>query len=888
MRQMSKCLITLVLLSLMSSIASGQRSPDGAWTSISAAALDTNQARGAKAWVRPDRFSAFELDPLGLAVLLAASPREFTAAAIQAPAVLTLPRPDGTFERFAVVESRVMHPDLEQRMADEGFPMKTYSGTGLDNPGNTLRFDWGGPAGFHAMVHSPYGDYFIDPYWQGDTRLYTSYFRRDYTLNGQGKTFLCEVEPGPGPLAGAAAPPSGLSSAAVSTGGLLRTYRMAMAGTGEYTTFHGGTAAAGQAAVTTTVNRINMVYERDFSLRMVLVANNMNLIHTNAATDPYSNGSCSTMLGQNQISIDALIGSANYDIGHVSGTGGGGVASLGSPCNASFKARGCTGRNSPVGDPFDIDFVAHEVGHQWGGRHTWSGSGGSCTVSNFAPSAAYEPGSGSTIQAYAGICGASENLQSNSDDYFHRKSLDEMGAFINGAGSCSSTGAVINPNEPTADAGADFTIPMGTPFELTGGGSDADGDPTTFNWEQFDLGLRMPLATGDDGVQPIFRSWPSTSSPTRVFPRIADLVLGTMSPGETLPVTDRTMNFKLTVRDNRPGGGREKDDAMMVTSTTTAGPFGVTAPNGGENFAAGSGQTVTWSVASTSGGLVNTPNVDILLSTDGGLTYPTTLLSNTPNDGSESVTMPTNVSTTAGRVKVKGASNIFFDISDSNFLIGALSQCRSPALPLADPGSVSDQMTITGGMNLADLNLKLDIAHTWVGDLIVTLEHVDTATSVTLIDQPGVPATPQGCANNNIIADLDDEAATAVEGQCSGTPPAISGTFSPNNPLAAFDGQDVGGAWKLTVTDTFNQDSGTLNMWCLGGSFEVSACPADLVLANQTLTGTQTLEATASATLGPSLVVDGVDIAVNAPILSIFGDTEISGIFSLGANPSCP
>ena len=700
---------------------------------------------------------------------------EFTIGAIEVPAVLTLPRPDGRFERFAVAESPVMHPDLEQKMADEGWRMKTYRGTSLDSPVNTVRFDRGGPAGFHAMVHSPDGNYFIDPYWQGDTRLYTSYFRRDYTRNGEGKPFLCKVESSAGTSVGTSVLPRApgtlekilTTSAAVTTGGLLRTYRLAMAATGEYTTFHGGTAAAGQAAVTTTVNRINMVYERDLSVRMTLVANNINLIYTNAGTDPYTDADCNTMLGENQANIDTVIGSANYDIGHVTGTGGGGVANLGSLCNAAFKARGCTGGPMPIGDPFDIDFVAHEVGHQFGGNHTWSGSGGNCTAGAFAPTAAYEPGSGSTIQAYAGICGASEDLQANSDDYFHRKSLDEMGTFINGGGSCFTSGAVVNTNEPTANAGADFTIPMGTPFELTGSGSDADGDPVTFNWEQFDLGLHKVLATGDDGVQPIFRSWPSTTSPKRVFPRLADLVAGTLSPGETLPVTDRTMNFKLTVRDNRAGGGREKDDAMMVTSTNAAGPFKVTAPNGGENFAAGSAQTVTWDVVGTAGGVVNTPNVDILLSADGGLTYPTTLVSNTPNDGSESVTLPTNVSTTSNRIKVKGAGNIFFDISDANFLLDALSQCRFPALALADPGSVSDQMTVTGGKTLADLNLKLDIAHTWVGDLTVALDHVGHR------DERDLDRSARAAAGRSRMPERQHHGRARRRGRCSGREPVL-------------------------------------------------------------------------------------------------------------------
>jgi subtilisin-like proprotein convertase family protein len=868
--------------------ASGQRSDDQVWTVLEVGELESRRQAGAEPWIRPDRFAAAALEPSALDALLATAPMELTALAGEQPAVLTLPHPDGGFERFAVVESPVMHPDLERWMAAAGWPMKTYRGAGLDNPGNTLRFDWGGPAGFHAMVHSPDGGYFVDPYWKADRRLYASYFRIEYTLNGEGKAFRCEVESSDEPPAGSPESASARESLVpADTGGVLRTYRLAMAATGEYTAFHGGTQVAGQAAVTTTVNRVNMVYERDFSVRMTLVADNIDVIYTNGGSDPYSNNDCSAMLDENQANLDLEIGSANYDIGHVSGTGGGGIASLESPCNASRKAKGCTGGSMPIGDPFDIDFVAHEVGHQFGGNHTWVGLGGNCTAGAFASTAAYEPGSGSTIQAYAGICG-SENLQLNSDDHFHRKSLDEMGTFINGAGSCFTTGGTINPNEPTADAGSDFTIPMGTPFELTGAGSDTDGDPLTFNWEQFDLGVQKPLSTGDDGVQPIFRSWPSTVDSTRVFPRLQDLAAGTLSPGETLPITDRTMNFKLTVRDNRSGGGREDEDAMTVTSSTAAGPFAVTAPNGGEDFASGSSQTVTWDVASTDGGAVNTANVDILLSADGGLTYPTILAASTPNDGTQGVTLPSNLSTTSGRIKVKGAGNIFFDISDGNFLVGALSQCESPALPLMDPGSVSDDMTITGGEDLADLNVTLDIDHSWVGDLIVTLEHIDTGTSVVMIDRPGIPASAQGCFNDDIRADLDDEATDPVEDECD-TPVAIEGTFIPNNPLSAFDGEDVDGTWRLTIEDEFGGDGGTLNMWCLGGSFDLGGggCSADIVLENQTLSGTQTFEATTTATLGPALIVDGDSIVVNAPGVSFVDGVEVRGTFQAGNSPSC-
>jgi hypothetical protein len=445
------------------------------------------------------------------------------------------------------------------------------------------------------------------------------------------------------------------------TNGDLRTYRTAVAATKEYTGFHGGTQALGLAAVVTTMNRVGGIFTQEASIAFQLVANN-HLIIYDSNPDPYNNKNGGMMLGQNQSNLDSVIGSANYDLGHVVSTGGGGVAYLGVFCDAGSKAGGVTGLSSPIGDPFDVDYVAHEIGHQAGANHTWNG--------------AMEVGSASTIMGYAGIC-SSDNIQSNSDANFHAVSLDEILTYANGGGSCASTTAA-NPNAPTVTAPTDATIPIGTPFELVAqNGDDADGHPITYAWEQFDPGTRATLATGDDDVQPIFRTWPPTSSPTRTFPRLAELLLNTAPLGETLPVTNRTMNFRVTARDNFAGGGRLGDASMTVTSSTSSGPFLVTYPNGGEVLTPGV-HTVTWDVAGTTGAPVSAANVDIFLSTDGGLTYPVTLATATPNDGSETVYLNAFMATSSARVKVKGAGNIFFDISNASFSINAQIPALSP------------------------------------------------------------------------------------------------------------------------------------------------------------------------------------------------------------------
>jgi len=647
------CLSSIFLvLGMVSLGAASDRAVDGVWTLEEAAEFEGRMRSGLTPWVQPQNYQAVRLSPAPLARILDHAPLEFSADAKGRQVVLSLPTPDGKFESFAIVVSPIMDVELEAWMAEQGWPMRTYRGVSLDHPATNVRLDWGGPGGFHASVHSPGRSYYIDPYWKGDRESHASYFTSEYRKGD--RDFRC--------LVSSTLEPTHFLKSGATTAGNLRSYRLVVAATGEYTAIHGGTKVAGQAAIVTTVNRVNEVYENDLSIRMVLVGNNSDVVFTDGPNDPYTNNNGSAMLSENQTEVDKTIGTANYDIGHVVSTGGGGIASLGVPCRAGVKARGVTGSGNPVGDPFDIDYVAHEMGHQWGGNHTFNSETGSCGGGNRNGPTAYEPGSGSTIQAYAGICGV-DNLQSNSDAYFHSVSLDEMLDYAAGSGACSTNTSAGNATAPTVDAGSPFTIPISSPFELSIASSDdLDGDTLTYTWEQFDLGPAEALTGGDNGSSPIFRSWPPTTSTSQLFPN--DGV--TPAAGETLPTTDRTMTFRVTVRDNNPGGGRVGEDSTTVTSTTSAGPFQVTAPNGGEIWSGT--ETATWDVAGTSGGAVNTPNVDILLSTDSGVTWPTTLVSGTPNDGTQSVTLP-DVDTSAARVKIIGLGNIFFDTSDNNFTI---------------------------------------------------------------------------------------------------------------------------------------------------------------------------------------------------------------------------
>ncbi|HRH67767.1 MAG TPA: zinc-dependent metalloprotease family protein, partial [Bacteroidia bacterium] len=453
------------------------------------------------------------------------------------------------------------------------------------------------------------------------------------------------------------------------------------------------------------------VYELEVAIRLVLIANDSLLIYTNSSTDPYTNGSGSTMLGQNTTTINTVIGTANYDIGHVFSTGGGGVAGLGVVCNSTNKARGVTGNSAPVGDSFDIDYVAHEMGHQFGGNHTFNSITGSCN-GNRAASAAYEPGSGTTIMAYAGICGA-DNTQAHSDAIFHTKSFDEIVIYsTTGTGNtCPVTTATGNTLPVITSAGANYTIPFSTPFSLTGAATDANGDALTYLWEEYDLEPAGSAPNSPTGNSPIFRDFVPTSSPTRIFPRIQDIVNNTQTLGEILPSYARTLNFRFTVRDNRAGGGgvNHPDTTVKVVVAVTSAPFTVTAPNTAVTWNTGTVQTVTWQVGGSDLAPVSCANVNILLSTDGGYTYPFTLLSNTPNDGSQAITVPVAL-TTQARIKVEGAGNIFFDISNVNFTIAAgapvITTILTTALPSASicaGGSLNIAFTIDGPANAGNV-----------------------------------------------------------------------------------------------------------------------------------------------------------------------------------------
>lgn len=676
---MKKTVLTTAVLLLFVCLSYGQTQTF--WKSASS--LPSNQIlKNAKVSQAGSTFKIFTLDLPGIKRVLSAAPDR--AGRVASSLVIAFPNPDGKLERYRIVEASVLHPDLATKYPG----IKSYAGQGIDNPSATIRFSMTEQFGFHGMVLSgERSTYYIDPY-SADRTHYTVYGREE--IGAPENTFSCLTQNADRP-----ATADRNNANAKTNDKKLRRYRLALSCNAEYGNIFAGSGTDAQkkanilAQMNITMTRVNGIYEKDLAVTMQIVANNDLIIyHGSTSADPWSG----EFNSKTQQVIDAAIGNANYDIGHNFNTSGGGNAGcIGCVCTTGSKGSGYTGSSNPTGDAFDIDYVAHEMGHQFGGYHTQSNS--SCISGS--GNTEVEPGSGSTIMGYAGICAA--NVQNNSDAYFHYVNIRDISANVQ-SGVSSACAVVVNiaNNPPTANAGSDYVIPKSTAFVLRGTGTDPDGDALIYTWEQNDP---QPSGSANNSapsptktVGPMFRSRTGTSSPDRYFPQISDVVANNLTPTwEVIPSVARTLNFALTVRDNKAGGGQTNDDLMVVTVNGSAGPFVVTAPNTAISWTVGTSQTVTWNVANTNVAPVNTANVNILLSTDGGFTYPITLISGTPNDGSQAITVPNNLTTTA-RVKIEAAGNIYYDISNANFTITNSASCTATV----PTGLAASAITTTG------------------------------------------------------------------------------------------------------------------------------------------------------------------------------------------------
>ena len=639
-----------------------------------------------------------------------------------------LPLPSGKFERVSVFESPIMAPELAAKLPS----IKTYKVTGLDNPQVSGRLD-ASPEGFHGYLNTDQGVIYIEPESSysasKSSGIYRSFNKSSFPVSKH--DYKCSVighdhSDNAIESLGRSLPQISFMR---SSGSAVRTYRLALAATAEYTAAVSSgtpTVAKGQAAIVTAVNRINAIYEKEVAIKFVLV-DNSNIVFTNSATDGYTNNNGISLLSENKAKLDAVINSANYDIGHVFSTGGGGVASLASVCDDASKAQGVTGSWDPVGDPFVVDYVAHEIGHQFGAPHTFNAGGnnsGSCDNDNREnhqsneggtqlSDSAYEPGSGSTIMAYAGICDP-QNIQNNSDPYFHARSLEQIREFVeneipfsNTQGGSCGTNVLTGNTAPSAEAGDNYVIPANTPFALTGSGDDVDANDVAslnYTWEQFDLGSKTTNLTQmhtDSDTRPIIRSRQGTDSPTRFIPAL-DAILEnnlTKHTGERLPTTDRDMTFRLTVRSGSSGFNQ---DDMTVTVDKDAGPLVVNEPAAQSAFTGKSKIDVRWDVANTQSAPVNCSHMSILFSSDGGENFDETLVASTSNDGFEIVELP-NISTDMGRIKVQCVDNIFFNVSLGNFMINKAGSLDISSVPTGSTEGDSESTPFTFTITRSDI-----------------------------------------------------------------------------------------------------------------------------------------------------------------------------------------
>lgn len=714
-----RAIFCLLTISLFSFTAFGQEpivDENSLWQPVRESAVAYRGERH----LNPEQYKTAALNVAELKRIFTLAPMENTPSARGGRATLSIPDPSGKLVRFFIEETNLLSPKVAAQ-----FPTwRTYQGYGIDDPTATAKFDWT-DAGFHGYVLSSSGTFSIDPLQANDVENYIVFRKDQY---GDRARLSCSVEEAEGEHLDLFSNLGKNASffADFAHGTQLRRYRLAVATTFEYTSFFRQTGDTDEQAqtrafaqVVTTTNRVDGVYRKELAVAFTIVSGtNLTYIVNPEVPANYNNNGSSTDLNSNLTNVNSVIGSDNYDVGHLFQTGDGGVAQLASVCGSS-KARGLSGLPNPTGDPFDVDYVAHELGHQFAANHTFNATS-DCGSSPAA--ARKEPGSAVTIMGYAGICSSTANVQRNSIDIFHVHNLTESINFLTSGGG-ATCGTLEGTNAaPVVAPLTNYTIPFNTPFSLTASATDADGDPLTYNWEQNDPGAsasNYPATTDDDDIslvfRPGFRSYLPTAEPTRSFPSlryildnsneagitfvgtstVGSICAGECISGEDLPSEARTMNFRVSVRDGRGG---ISDQGMTVAVINTNSPFKVTTQDAGFTPWYGTEEReIRWNVSGTTGNGINTANVKISLSTDGGLTFPTVLAESTPNDGLHLITVPT-INTTQARIKVEAVGNIFFDINDANFSISA----ELPSIV-----SVGGRAFTPGGIAIKDAEITL-------------------------------------------------------------------------------------------------------------------------------------------------------------------------------------
>ncbi|WP_347218386.1 reprolysin-like metallopeptidase [Chryseobacterium sp.] len=635
---------------------------------------------------------------------------------------ITLPLIDGSRQEFILSENNLLSTRLDNIITFDGYSKDRRSKIKLTLAGDKIT----------AMIKSDAGYFIIEPYktQSGEYRIYHSFemFGNKIQCGINNSSLKESLDAMTGKL--------NIQKSVTSFpyGNTIKTFRMAVATTGEFTTAFGNQDAA-LGELVTVINLVNQIYESELSISFRLVDKTINksLIFTDAATDPFTVNTLFASADNAQSGFDIMntngtLTSAEYDIGHTFNILPGDVIgaqgqAAPQPCNAPIKARAWSQWIRSAPKSVIANLVVHEMGHQFGAGHTFNamaeGSPLSCT-DEWNGISAVEPGGGSTIMGYGTNCVFpvdQTNTGKNNLDYFHAKSLDQILNTLKFNSTCYSSAAVSN-TPPIANSGnTAISIPKNTPFKLKGIGSDAEDLHLSYTWDQVDVatvydkgafgstinGLAGYPATAS-ATAPLFRSEQSTKTTERYFPKMRFVLdnqnIPPVNEAEALPQVPRIIKMRFTVRDNSLVSGGVDSDQVLVT-VTDQGPLAVSSPNTNISVNSGAAMNVTWNVNQTDV-LKNT--VNILLSTDGGATFPYTLASGVPNNGSAAITLPSVIYTDKARVKVTAVINDFaefFDVSDTNFTIN--SDCHVFPSVIIEK---ANEITAVQGTAEANLNLQ--------------------------------------------------------------------------------------------------------------------------------------------------------------------------------------
>ncbi len=706
----NRTLVCLLWLCLSTFLAAQVPQEDSWFQECKASALDMDK----RVDPIPCTFKTITVDPLILCSNLENAPLE-NLGQKTAGMIVHLPMPDGSVEAFEVWNSCIMEAPLALKFPE----IQTYKGRSRKNSFLTTRFTVS-PLGLDATIKQGHEIFFIKPFAIGENEQHIVYKRTD--LGQDHLNFECLTDELLHTDSNAWHPKKGVSPQKNPEG--MRQLRFAVAAAGEYTDYMGGTVSNALSGITAGVNSCNLILEQEVNTRLLLIADNDQVIYTNPNSDPYVDDSHSDNIDLNETNLSNVIGKQNYDLGHVVNRIIGGLSWVGTICSADNRAR-----SSSYLSNTDYETLIHEVGHQLNASHSFNSNYNTCYNARFSWSA-FEPGSGSTMMSYAQRCG-SDDIQEFRHYYFNNGSLYFMLGHMDWV-DCLPTVPNGN-NAPTIDVGGDYVIPKETPFMLSATGGDPDGDPISYSWEQNDLGPPCPHYEPFDNA-PLFRSWPPRPESYRVFPRFVDLLQNTTSLGEYLPDYERTMVFNSYIRDNNIAGGCVSSDEMTVT-VTDDGPFEVTSHNNGGNWEVGDSETIEWNVAGTTSNPIDCDYVDVILLIESN--YPGAqimLAEGTTNDGSKTITVP-NVTTDEGRILVRCSDNIFFDINNSSI---SITPAPVPAFQLT--ASAIDNEVCTS--ENASYNLEIGSILAYSGDVDVSVSGLPTGASYSLSDNsPSAPSS---------------------------------------------------------------------------------------------------------------------------------------------------